>query len=401
MLGDGSITSALTRGATGHMKMRFSTQCISCEIVRHDRLVPENRCVSASARRCVAAAGLLPARALAQTAVDLELVIAVDVSLSMDLDEQRLQRRRLHHGASAIPRCTKPSPRVPNGRIAVTYMEWAGPPTQQVVMPWTMIDGPAGSARLRRPAGGRADLARPHDLDLRGAVSTRGACSSQRRQGIRRVIDVSGDGPNNAGVPVVPVRDELVAKGIVINGLPIVLKLAQGFFDLAELDLYYADCVIGGTGAFMIPIKERSEFQTATRRKLLLEIAGYEPPARLIRAQATAPAERFDCLVGEKQCAATWTAGFELRAVSRASGEMLRSQFTSPGPSAGADYCKNSSRRLFPDSGSRNAYHKSISIGNSLSQTISAGTVLRSLEGSPPAQGFLQHNLPKEQTSAS
>jgi hypothetical protein len=119
--------------------------------------------------------------------------------------------------------------------------------------------------------------------------------------GVRRVIDVSGDGPNNAGVPVVPMRDELVAKGIVINGLPIMLKLAQGFFDLAELDLYYADCVIGGTGAFMIPIKERSEFQTATRRKLLLEIAGYEPPARLIRAQATAPAERFDCLVGEKQ----------------------------------------------------------------------------------------------------
>ena len=88
--------------------------------------------------------------------------------------------------------------------------------------------------------------------------------------------------------PVLPVRDELVAKGIVINGLPIMLKLAQGFFDLAELDLYYADCVIGGTGAFMIPIKQRDEFQTATRRKLLLEIAGYEPPARLIRVQADA-----------------------------------------------------------------------------------------------------------------
>ena len=119
---------------------------------------------------------------------------------------------------------------------------------------------------------------------------------SSGAKGIRRVIDVSGDGPNNAGAPVVPVRDELVAKGIVINGLPIMLKLAQGFFDLADLDLYYADCVIGGTGSFMIPIKQRSEFQTATRRKLLLEIAGYEPPARLIRAQATAPPERFDCL---------------------------------------------------------------------------------------------------------
>ena len=104
---------------------------------------------------------------------------------------------------------------------------------------------------------------------------------------------MSGDGPNNAGVPVVPVRDELVGQGIVINGLPIMLKLATGFFDLADLDRYYADCVIGGTGAFMIPIKEKSEFQTATRRKLLLEIAGREPPARLIRVQAPAEPERL------------------------------------------------------------------------------------------------------------
>ena len=108
-------------------------------------------------------------------------------------------------------------------------------------------------------------------------------------RGIRRVVDVSGDGPNNAGVPVVPVRDDLVVQGIVINGLPIMLKLATGFFDLAELDRYYSDCVIGGTGAFMIPIKEKSEFKTATRRKLLLEIAGYELPGRLIRVQARDP----------------------------------------------------------------------------------------------------------------
>jgi hypothetical protein len=97
------------------------------------------------------------------------------------------------------------------------------------------------------------------------------------------------------------VRDELVAQGVVINGLPIMLKLATGFFDLADLDRYYADCVIGGTGAFMIPIKEKSEFQTATRRKLLLEIAGLAPPARLIRVQAPAEEEKMDCMVGERQ----------------------------------------------------------------------------------------------------
>ena len=75
-------------------------------------------------------------------------------------------------------------------------------------------------------------------------------------KGIRRVIDVSGDGPNNAGEPVVPVRDELVAGGIVINGLPIMLNTAvDGHFDIGDLDRYYADCVIGGTGAFMVPVE--------------------------------------------------------------------------------------------------------------------------------------------------
>jgi hypothetical protein len=248
----------------------------------------------------VAAAGLQLRPALAQTVVDLELVIAVDVSLSMDLDEQRLQRDG-YIMAFRDPEVHKAIASGPNGRIAVTYMEWAGPPTQQVVMPWTVIDSAqaAGAFADRLEA---APISRARMTSISAALQYSGRLfDSSGAKGIRRVIDVSGDGPNNAGMPVVPVRDELVAKGIVINGLPIMLKLAQGFFDLAELDLYYADCVIGGTGSFMIPIKQRGEFQTATRRKLLLEIAGYEPPARLIRAQAGPPAERFDCLIGEKQ----------------------------------------------------------------------------------------------------
>jgi hypothetical protein len=119
-------------------------------------------------------------------------------------------------------------------------------------------------------------------------------------RGIRRVIDVSGDGPNNAGFPVTGIRDELIADGIVINGLPIVLKRSNSWstFDLEHLDRYYTDCVIGGTGSFMIPIREPGEFKTATRRKLLLEISGLEMPPRVIRAQVT---ETMDCSVGERQ----------------------------------------------------------------------------------------------------
>lgn len=240
------------------------------------------------------------APAFAQTAVDLELVLAVDVSLSMDLDEQRLQRDG-YVAAFRDPEVHKAITSGSHGRIVVTYMEWAGPPTQQVVIPWTLIAGPqdaiAFADRLEQQPISRARM-----TSISAALQFSGRLfASSGVRGVRRVIDVSGDGPNNAGAPVVPVRDELVANGIVINGLPVMVKLPQGFFDLADLDRYYADCVIGGAGAFMLPIKERSEFRTATRRKLLLEIAGREPPARLLRAQMRMPAEASDCLVGEQQ----------------------------------------------------------------------------------------------------
>jgi hypothetical protein len=253
----------------------------------------------------VAAASASPfAAASAQggLAVDLELVLAVDVSLSMDIEEQRLQREG-YVAAFRDPEIHKAIASGPNGRIAVTYLEWAGPPSQQVVLPWTVVDG-------ARAANALADRLESTPISRARMTSISAALESSRRlleasatRGIRRVIDVSGDGPNNAGGPVVAIRDELVAQGIVINGLPIQLKMPAGFFDLPDLDLYYTDCVIGGTGAFMIPIKERSEFLTATRRKLLLEISGWEPPPRVIRVQAGAGVDRpsSDCLIGERQ----------------------------------------------------------------------------------------------------
>ena len=94
-------------------------------------------------------------------------------------------------------------------------------------------------------------------------------------RGLRRVIDVSGDGANNAGPLVVPTRDEVLAAGITINGLPIMLKRPNpGTMDIEDLDVYYEDCVIGGPGAFVVPIREREKFIEATRTKLVLEIAG-------------------------------------------------------------------------------------------------------------------------------
>ena len=241
---------------------------------------------------------LLLGSACAQPAADLELVIAVDVSLSMDLDEQRLQRDG-YVAALRDPEVHKALASGPHGRIVVTYVEWAGPPTQQVVVPWTTIDG-AAAARAFADRLEAMPISRARMTSISAALQFAGQLfDSSGVRGLRRVIDVSGDGPNNAGVPVVRVRDELVAQGFVINGLPIMLKMATGFFDLADLDHYYSECVIGGTGSFMIPIKEKSEFLTAIRRKLLLEIAGQVPPARFIRVQA--PAEPSDCLIGERQ----------------------------------------------------------------------------------------------------
>src|SRR5262249_51942615 len=119
-------------------------------------------------------------------------------------------------------------------------------------------------------------------------------------RGIRRVIDISGDGPNNSGGAVEPIRDRLVREGIIINGLPIVIRPSQSsLFDISFLDQYYADCVIGGTGAFMIPIRTKAEFATAIRQKLLLEISSAEPAPRLIRIQNRIEGGNTDCLVGE------------------------------------------------------------------------------------------------------
>jgi Protein of unknown function (DUF1194) len=117
---------------------------------------------------------------------------------------------------------------------------------------------------------------------------------------MRRVIDISGDGPNNQGGRVDTARDGAVARGITINGLPFVPDPSGplSLFDLPELDIFYEDCVIGGPGAFSLPVRSAQEFAEAIRNKLVLEIAGYERP-RLIPVAAARP--RIPCDVGENQ----------------------------------------------------------------------------------------------------
>jgi hypothetical protein len=240
------------------------------------------------------------AGAAAQTAVDLELVIAVDVSLSMDLDEQRLQREG-YVAAFRDADVQKAIVSGGHGRIAVAYMEWAGPHWQSVIIQWTVIDSPQ-AARAFADRLEAQPISRERWTSISGALQfARNLLGKSNASSARRVVDVSGDGPNNAGPLVLVARAALLADGVVINGLPIMLKAGSpGFFDLADLDRYYASCVIGGPGSFMVPVKSLAELKEAIRRKLLLEISGLAGPARAVPTQ-TEPAPSYDCLIGERQ----------------------------------------------------------------------------------------------------
>lgn len=233
------------------------------------------------------------------TRVDLELVLAVDISRSMDLDEQALQRAG-YVAAFRDPEVLRAIGSGALGRIAVSYFEWAGTGLQRVVLPWTLVEDAPSAERVARVLA-----AAPFDAQRRTSISdallfgaalfrTSGFASD------RRVIDISGDGPNNQGLSVVLARDRVLDQGIIVNGLPIMLKQRSpsGFFDVGDLDAYYEDCVIGGFGAFIVTVVDPAEFVTAIRRKLVLEIASAAP--HRIPAQASKPLAPADCLAGEK-----------------------------------------------------------------------------------------------------
>lgn len=240
---------------------------------------------------------MAPIRTQANVPVDLELILSVDVSRSMDIDEQRMQRDG-YVAAIAHPDVLAAISQGLHGRIAMTYIEWAGPDLQQVVVGWRLIDG-AGSAEIFAEELARAPIQR-----LRGTSIANGLAFAASHfgtngfDGMRRIIDVSGDGPNNMGIPIEAAREQVVAQGITINGLPIMIKRPGGFASIDSLDVYYEDCVIGGPGAFLIVVRSAAQFATAIRRKLTLEIAGYRPS--VISAQSMVPQRRIDCLIGER-----------------------------------------------------------------------------------------------------
>jgi Protein of unknown function (DUF1194) len=230
--------------------------------------------------------------------VDLQLVLAVDVSRSMDVDEQRLQRDG-YFAAFRHPDVLQAIADGALGRIAVSYVEWAGPGYNRIVGPWTVIASPADAEKF---AAKLAAASFSHETGTSISSGLAFAAYLLEESGfnsVRQAIDVSGDGPNNAGMRVVPARDAVVSRGITINGLPIILKTGSfSPFNIANLGEYYRECVIGGPGAFMVTVADVTEFERAIRQKLVLEISGLPP--RILPAADTVASPPIDCTIGEK-----------------------------------------------------------------------------------------------------
>lgn len=236
--------------------------------------------------------------------VDAELVLAVDVSYSMDPEEQALQREG-YTAALTSPQFLNAIRSGVLGKVAITYVEWAGMHHRQIVVPWRLIEGPESADAFAAEIA-RAPYMRASRTSISGALLMSAELfKSSGYRGMRRIIDVSGDGVNNNGPPVNIARDEVLAQGITINGLPIMLRRPnQVWMDLAELDIYFEDCVIGGPGAFVVPVRERDQFKDAIRTKLVLEIAGLTPEPRLIPIQNKKP--RVSCAIGEEMWNRRW-----------------------------------------------------------------------------------------------
>ena len=220
------------------------------------------------------AAAAAASTARAETPVDLQLVLAVDVSRSIDEVEAELQRRGYIESLTN-DRIIDAILSGENRRIAICYTEWAGTHYQVVVIDWTVIDSPSAA---RRFAEKLAEA--PRQSQSWTAVGAALAHAGQRfdNSGFaskRRVIDISGDGRTNDGPPAELIRDRLVEQGIVVNGLPVMMNRTNfGRPPDLTLDKYYEENVIGGPGSFMIVADNFDHFGRAVRTKLVREISG-------------------------------------------------------------------------------------------------------------------------------
>ena len=209
--------------------------------------------------------------------VDLALILAIDVSGSVNAERWELQRRG-YEAAFNSPEVLQSITSGTHKAIAVTMVEWSGQSHQRQVVEWTVIDDQLSAATF---ASVMAEAPRVYSDWTSISAALDFVVPLFKKSGVttgRNIIDVSGDGVNNQGRPIDDARADALAKGIVINGLPILS-------DYDALDGYYQEHVVGGAGAFMEVVKDYSTFSRAVLSKLVREIAGNEKRARTILAR--------------------------------------------------------------------------------------------------------------------
>ena len=184
----------------------------------------------------------------------------------------------------------------------MTYVEWGGSAVQ--IVPWTLIDGSDSAARFAEQLRRRPLRRLPFTSISNTLAFSRKLFQLSPFQGIRRVIDISGDGPNNAGVPAPVARNSTVAQGIVIDGLPIMLRhQGSDSASIPDLDAYYEQCVIGGAGAFLLKVSDVSDFANAILKKLMIEIVGPEVSGleqHALPLRRVADRGGYNCFIGEE-----------------------------------------------------------------------------------------------------
>jgi hypothetical protein len=246
--------------------------------------------VLASALLCASVLALpaesAPAPASGAKQVDLKLVIATDVSRSINDEEADIQRQGMAD-AFTSPEVIKAIESGALGRIAVAMLDWSSPEFNRVVLDWTIIDGKESAQEFAkqivtapRTPGRRTSISGAIEM---GALMLE--ASEKNIIATRRVIDVSGDGPNNDGRPLGDAHKEAMMQKIIINGLPIMDENANGYYP--NLDKYFAGCVVGGTGAFVVVVRSFKDFGAAMRRKLILEISSDENQIRQVENELT------------------------------------------------------------------------------------------------------------------
>jgi hypothetical protein len=236
------------------------------------------RAMKASVRLCGSAVALLALCSSAPAApqqVDLKLVLAVDVSGSIDSEEFQLEREGTAD-AFADPDVLKAIQGGSLGRIAVAMLDFSSPQFDKVIIDWTVIKDKASAMAFAetvrnapRTPGRRTSVSSALEL---GSLLLES--SEKDIVATRRVIDVTGDGPNNDGNSMTEAHDKTIAQGVIVNGLPVMDEMANGYFP--ELDKYYAGCVTGGRGAFVVVVHSYKDYSAAMRHKLILEISQNE-----------------------------------------------------------------------------------------------------------------------------